>query len=80
MLRIIHKIYANAFGYFWLPCPVCKEHFGGHEISRTMTECVLCDDGRTYCVCPKTECNAEAIRRKQIAPNVELTGEQGRNK
>jgi len=29
--RWIHKLYANAFGYFWLPCPICGRKFGGHE-------------------------------------------------
>ena len=22
---------AEMRGMFWLPCPLCKEHFGGHE-------------------------------------------------
>lgn len=22
---------AKSGGYFWLPCPLCSEHFGGHE-------------------------------------------------
>ena len=29
--RWMHKIIANALGYFWLPCPLCGEPFGGHE-------------------------------------------------
>jgi hypothetical protein len=29
--RLTNKLYANKFGYFWEPCPVCKEYFGGHE-------------------------------------------------
>jgi hypothetical protein len=29
--RGFHKLYANLMGYFWLPCPVCGEMFGGHE-------------------------------------------------
>lgn len=29
--RALHKLYANLMGYFWLPCPVCKKYFGGHE-------------------------------------------------
>jgi len=29
--RCIHRLYANVFGYFWLPCPICKVPFGGHE-------------------------------------------------
>lgn len=30
-VRFLHKLFANAFGYFWLPCPDCGEVFGGHE-------------------------------------------------
>ena len=29
--RFLHKLYANINGYFWLPCPICGEMFGGHE-------------------------------------------------
>lgn len=29
--RIKARAYARHNGYFWLPCPLCGEHFGGHE-------------------------------------------------
>lgn len=29
--RALQRAYARTFGYFWLPCPVCREPFGGHE-------------------------------------------------
>lgn len=29
--RILNQIYAGLHGYFWLPCPICGNHFGGHE-------------------------------------------------
>ena len=29
--RILNRIYAYAFGFFWSPCPICGELFGGHE-------------------------------------------------
>jgi hypothetical protein len=29
--RWLNKLYASIFGYFWLPCPICGEYFGGHE-------------------------------------------------
>ena len=29
--RFIQKLFADWFGYFWLPCPVCGQMFGGHE-------------------------------------------------
>ena len=29
--RLFNKWFAKFFGYFWLPCPLCGEMFGGHE-------------------------------------------------
>lgn len=29
--RWMHRAYAYVAGYFWLPCPLCGEYFGGHE-------------------------------------------------
>jgi hypothetical protein len=31
--RTFNKMYARLNGYFWLPCPLCGQHFGGHEWS-----------------------------------------------
>ena len=28
---MFNKLYANIKGYFWLPCPICGNYFGGHE-------------------------------------------------
>ena len=28
--RVFQQVRAF-FGYFWLPCPICGENFGGHE-------------------------------------------------
>lgn len=30
--RFLHHFYAWLFGYFWIPCPVCQDFFGGHEV------------------------------------------------
>lgn len=30
-MRWFNKLYADVFGYFWLPCPRCGRYFGGHE-------------------------------------------------
>ena len=35
-MRFLNKIYANIMGYFWIPCPVCGKHFGGHEYVNTV--------------------------------------------
>jgi len=29
--RAAARLYAQMFGYFWLPCPVCGNYFGGQE-------------------------------------------------
>lgn len=29
--RLGHQLYAALCGYFWLPCPLCSQEFGGHE-------------------------------------------------
>lgn len=29
--RCLNRAYAFLFGYFWLPCPLCGFHYGGHE-------------------------------------------------
>jgi len=29
--RLLNKIKAYLGGYFWLPCPLCGQYFGGHE-------------------------------------------------
>lgn len=34
------KAYANAHGYFWLPCPRCRFEFGGHEPHGALVECL----------------------------------------
>lgn len=60
--RRFHQLYARTFGYFWLPCPICGEHFGGHEIKDRKTAHVVVD-GHSWNVCPKPACNSEAISR-----------------
>ena len=59
-MRLIHKLYALIFGYFWLPCPVCKRAFGGHEISNLFTAALVLPDGTASAVCPDPKCSYEA--------------------
>lgn len=33
-----HEQYARAFGYFWLPCVLCSQPYGGHEIVDTIPD------------------------------------------
>lgn len=36
-IRWINKLYAAIMGYFWSPCPICGQMFGGHECA---SECL----------------------------------------
>ena len=29
--RRVHQAYAFVTGFFWMPCPLCGQPFGGHE-------------------------------------------------
>lgn len=31
LTRPFHRLFARCFGYFWLPCPLCRKPFGGHQ-------------------------------------------------
>lgn len=28
---MLNKLYARLRGFFWLPCPLCGQMYGGHE-------------------------------------------------
>jgi hypothetical protein len=59
MPRFLAKLYANLHGYFWLPCRVCGENFGGFEIGE---EIWAITTGQGECVCAKPGCQ-EAARK-----------------
>ena len=67
------RLYAERHGYFWMPCPICQEPFGGHEWDDDYEQpqgssTTLYLTKRSGCgVCRNPECRAEAWRR-----NVEL--------
>lgn len=53
---MIKKIRAYLGGYFWLPCPICGEEFGGFECGEQSYH------GRV--VCYKIKCNVSAAVRE----------------
>lgn len=55
--RFLAKFLANIQGYFWLPCPICKEPFAGFEWGETIYK-----GSHGQGVCSKPECMAEARR------------------
>ena len=60
--RWIERLRAFFGGYFWLPCPICRRNFGGHEkgLGRLMTS--GCGGSAT---CP--DCAEEGERRTMEA-------------
>lgn len=50
--RWFHHLYALVGGYFWLPCPECGRHWGGHEWADNAT--VWMSGGKGYGIC--TDC------------------------
>lgn len=53
MSRVFNKMYANMFGYFWIPCPRCGEYFGGHEWKHTNIGMSTADQNVSSAVCTK---------------------------
>lgn len=71
--RKLNQAYAFVFGYFWLPCPLCGEHFGGHEWR--YGEAVILSKGEgccTKCIPQADELNAE-YRKKHFLATVQAT-------
>ena len=62
MPRWTHKFYAFFMGYFWLPCPICRQAFGGHEIYAGPG--LMDTPGSGKCVC--RNCGPEAARRNEL--------------
>lgn len=64
--RHFHRWYARREGYFFLPCPVCGEWFGGHEIAhletRTLFTRAVGPLSYGMLVCPREECRDVAAK------------------
>ncbi len=57
-MRTLNRIYAWLFGFFWLPCPVCKRMFGGHEAG---FGALVSEDGKSArIVCDDPQCSHDA--------------------
>ena len=53
-MRALHKLYARVFGYFWKPCPMCGQMFGGHECSPEFG--LMKSDTTAQAVCKNPQC------------------------
>ena len=60
--RIVHKIYADLRGYFWMPCPLCHEMFGGHEKHGVLLDSPC----QGICTCVNCKEKADAINYERL--------------
>jgi len=73
--KFFRRLKAHVLGYFWLPCPICREMFAGYECSGSL----MTDWSSGWGVCP--DCVDEANRRNEAymkanpPPIVDLTRE-----
>lgn len=74
-MKFLHKLYANFFGFFWLPCPKCGEMFGGHQVAVGGAHVIVTegDATRCYCVCPA--CDTAELRAENAAAQQRQMGE-----
>ena len=66
--RLLNKIYAFIHGYFWLPCPICGQYFGGHEwqTDREASAVMLENDAiGGIGICP--DCTKKNIAKRYVA-------------
>lgn len=54
--RWVHRLYAWTSGYFWLPCPICGEMFGGHEAGQASIK----SNGHNLVICYDRGCHFSA--------------------
>lgn len=64
MPRWFNRSYASLFGYFWLPCPLCKKKFGGHEWFDDNHLMINYEESEG--VCPKCGDRAREINKRII--------------
>ena len=66
--RFLAQFFAWLGGYFWLPCPLCKQPFAGFEADPGWGAVVVeeADGQHMYCVCARPECAAEGRRQKML--------------
>ena len=62
--RLLNKIYAHIFGYFWAQCSLCGKYFGGHEWKQDNQLMITKDMGE--CVCNDCGDKARKINKKEL--------------
>lgn len=62
--RLNNWFYAKTHGYFWLPCPICGNNFGGHEWKSGND--LMIGLGKGKGVCPDCGEKAREINKKNF--------------
>ena len=64
--RWLAKLHANTLGYFWLPCPICGQMFGGQEVDvHKENSFAMTSWSGGKCVCPDCRSNGKAEEYNQ---------------
>jgi len=64
--RALNRTYARLNDYFWLPCPLCGQAFGGHEwVPNNEYHTIETVPGRGQCICPDCGAKREAKALKK---------------
>ena len=71
--RLYNRLYAFVNGYFWLPCPICEEEFGGHERG---DEFLMINLIKGKVICYKESCAKEAKRRNDTYMEMDEYGKK----
>ena len=62
--RWMQRVYAATNGYFWLPCPICKQNFGGHEWRLDEKHVLYTSAYHGIGVCPQCGDKAHKLNRE----------------
>lgn len=66
--RFLHYLHAHLNGYFWLPCPLCGNKFGGHEKGGSFYSRDKPGEGQMTCVNCKERATALSMDAFQHWP------------
>jgi len=66
--RFPHRIWAFLRGHSWIPCPICKRHFGGHEW--TAGNELWITERDSVSVCPRCGDDAQAANATNGYPRI----------
>ena len=76
--RKAQEAYAKLHGYFWLPCPLCGNMFGGHEWGSGSNSSIKISWNRSKGVCPNCHDAAREYNEKWEEENKKCECKNGK--